>query len=67
MLAVCVETRRFTGGSDSKESSPFVTLSWGGFSASSLVTTVPVTPCRIACFPFGTVTFITAASPAHDL
>ena len=39
----------------------------GRFSASSLVTTVPVTPCRIACFPFGTVTFITAASPAHCL
>jgi hypothetical protein len=34
----CVSTRRFTGGPDSFESSPYVTLSRGGFSAPSLVT-----------------------------
>ena len=44
-----------------------MTLSRGAFSASSLVTTVPVTAYRIACFPFVTVTFFTAASPAHRL
>src|SRR3954452_10629326 len=38
MLAVCVLTRRFTGGVDSLESSPFATLSRGAFSAPSLVT-----------------------------
>src|SRR6266536_1591984 len=37
-MAVCVLTRRFTGGLDSLESSPFATLSRGAFSASSLVT-----------------------------
>src|ERR1700733_14456246 len=55
MLVVCVLTRRVNGGLDSFESSPYITLSRGGFSASSLVTTVPVTPSRIACFPFATV------------
>src|SRR5262245_61777911 len=37
-MAVCVSTRRFNGGADSCESSPFATLSRGAFSASSLVT-----------------------------
>src|ERR1700730_5315893 len=40
MLAVCVLTRRFNGGADSFESSPFATLSRGAFSASSLVTPI---------------------------
>jgi hypothetical protein len=39
---VCVSTRRFNGGLDSGESSPFATLSRGAFSASSLVT--PIRP-----------------------
>ena len=37
-LAVCVSTRRFDGGADFFESSPYETLSRGAFSAPSLVT-----------------------------
>jgi NAD(P)-dependent dehydrogenase (short-subunit alcohol dehydrogenase family) len=37
---VCVSTRRVSGGLDSFESSPYVTLSRGAFSASSLVTPI---------------------------
>src|SRR5262249_61624093 len=36
----CVSTRRFNGGLDSFESSPYQTLSRGAFSASSLVTPI---------------------------
>jgi hypothetical protein len=39
-LAVCVSTRFVIGGLDSLESSPYVTLSRGAFSASSLVTPI---------------------------
>src|SRR5213592_2112920 len=46
MLAVCVLTRRFNGGLDSGESSPFATLSRGAFSAPSLVT-----PIRADTYP----------------
>ena len=51
MLAVCVEARRFTGGPDSKESSPFVTLSRGEFSASSLVTPIRADTSRDRLVP----------------
>jgi len=51
MLAVCVEARRFTGGPDSKESSPFVTLSRGEFSASSLVTPIRADTSRDRVVP----------------
>jgi hypothetical protein len=55
MLAVCVLTRRFNGGSDSLESSPNVTLSRGAFSASSLVTPTRRLLPGIVWFPFATV------------
>jgi hypothetical protein len=51
-----VLTRYFNGGSDSLESSPSVTLSRGGFSASSLVTPIPWLHPGIVWFPFATVT-----------
>ena len=46
---MCVSTRRVNGGPDSLESSPYVTLSRGAFSASSLVSTDPeiTTPDRV--------------------
>src|SRR5262245_41110589 len=56
MLAVCVLTRRFTGGLDSKESSPLATLSRGAFSAPSLVTRPARILPAIAWFPFVTLT-----------
>src|SRR4051794_5157520 len=51
MLAVCVLTRRFTGGFDSFESSPFATLSRGAFSASSLVTPIRADTSRDRVVP----------------
>ena len=51
MLAVCVLTRRFTGGFDSGESSPFATLSRGAFSASSLVTPIHADTSRDRLVP----------------
>src|SRR3954452_16242375 len=51
MLAVCVLTRRFTGGLDSGESSPFATLSRGAFSASSLVTPIRAETSRDRVVP----------------
>jgi hypothetical protein len=51
MLAVCVPTRRFNGGSDSFESSPYQTLSWGMFSASSLVTPIRADTSRDRVVP----------------
>ena len=53
---MCVLTRRVTGGLDSCESSPYKTLSWGGFSASSLVTPTRSLLPGIAWFPFVTLT-----------
>src|SRR5690242_15265378 len=51
MLAVCVLTRRFNGGLDSGESSPFATLSRGAFSASSLVTPIRADASRDRVVP----------------
>src|SRR3954454_930906 len=51
MLAVCVLTRRFTGGLDSFESSPFATLSRGAFSAPSLVTPINADTTRDRVVP----------------
>src|SRR4029077_18798943 len=47
----CVLTRRFTGGLDSCESSPFATLSRGAFSASSLVTPIRAETSRDRVVP----------------
>jgi hypothetical protein len=48
---VCVLTRRFTGGLDSCESSPFATLSRGAFSAPSLVTPIRADTSRDRVVP----------------
>src|SRR5271157_1125204 len=64
MLAVCVLTRRVNGGSDSLESSPYVTLSWGAFSASSLVTPIRRLRLGIVWFPFATV-ILSLPTPPH--
>src|SRR5262249_54783221 len=55
------------GGLDSLESSPYVTLSRGAFSASSLVTPTPVAPSRDCVVPVCNSDFIPADSPAHCL
>ena len=57
-------TRRFNGGLDSFESSPYVTLSRGASSASSLVTPTRRLLPGSAWFPFATVIF-TLPTPPH--
>src|SRR5262249_54077292 len=47
----CVSTRRFNGGLDSFESSPYQTLSRGAFSASSLVTPIRADTSRDRVVP----------------
>ena len=57
------------GGLDSLESSPYVTLSRGAFSASSLVTPTPGTPSRDRVVPVcnSDLRSVIATSPAHWL
>jgi hypothetical protein len=62
---VCVVTRRFNGGLDSFESSPFATLSRGALSSSSLVT--PMFGIELPSLPVvqqGVLTIVFVASMA---
>ena len=61
---MCVLARRFNGGTDSFESSPYPTLSRGAFSAPSLVTPTRGLVPGSAWFPFATVIF-SLPTPPH--
>jgi hypothetical protein len=61
---VCVSTRRFRGGLDFLESSPFATLSRGAFSASSLVTPIRADTSRDRVVPVCNTDF-SLPTPPH--